>query len=200
VNRALRAATLCVALLSPVALSACSAGQVTQTATQDRDKTGAAAHVGDITVRQVQLVHPRGGAYDEGDDAEVRMAIVNSGEEADTLTAVEGDGFGSAEISDASTSTSGASTSGSGDEIELPADGTVFVGEDDDVSITLTDLDEPLTVGQYLTLTLVFENAGELTVQATVATPDKALEREKGFDFHQEEGRNEGEEANTGVN
>src|SRR5688500_6382196 len=41
VNRALRAATMGVLLLPPVALSACSAGQVTQTATQERDKVGA---------------------------------------------------------------------------------------------------------------------------------------------------------------
>ena len=40
-NRALRAATIGVLLLSPAALSACSAGQVTQTASQNRDKTGA---------------------------------------------------------------------------------------------------------------------------------------------------------------
>ena len=39
-NRALRAATMGVLLLGPLALSACSAGQVTQTATQDRDKAG----------------------------------------------------------------------------------------------------------------------------------------------------------------
>jgi copper(I)-binding protein len=189
VNRALRAATLCVALLSPVALSACSAGQVTQTATQHRDKTGSTAQAGDITVRQVQLVNPRSGAYDEGDDAEVRMAIVNSGQEADTLTSVEGDGFGSAEITGASTSSTSASTTGAADEIELPPNGTVFVGEDGGASITLTNLDKSLTVGQYVTLVLTFENAGEVTIHATVATPDRALEREKAFDFHQEEGR-----------
>src|SRR3712207_9405987 len=40
VNRALRAATMGVLLLSPVALTACSAGQVPQTATQNRDKVG----------------------------------------------------------------------------------------------------------------------------------------------------------------
>ena len=51
VNRALRAATMGVLLLSPVALSACSAGQVTQTATQERDKTGGQAQVGDLTLR-----------------------------------------------------------------------------------------------------------------------------------------------------
>ena len=45
-NRALGAATAGVLLLSPLALSACSAGQVTQTATQQRDKVGAMAQVG----------------------------------------------------------------------------------------------------------------------------------------------------------
>jgi hypothetical protein len=53
VNRALRAATMGVLLLSPVALSACSAGQVTQTATQERDKVGAMGQVGDLTLRAV---------------------------------------------------------------------------------------------------------------------------------------------------
>ena len=38
-----------VLLLSPLAFSACSAGQVTQTASQERDKVGAMAEVGDIT-------------------------------------------------------------------------------------------------------------------------------------------------------
>ena len=57
------------------------------------------AEVGDITLRQVNLAFPRGGSYDAGDDAELTMAIVNTGDEADTLISVEGEGFGDAEIS-----------------------------------------------------------------------------------------------------
>jgi copper(I)-binding protein len=198
VNRALRAATVGVLLLSPVALSACSAGQVTQTATQDRDKTGAMAQVGDITVRAGELEHPRGGAYEAGDDAELRLAIVNGGQEADTLVGVEGEGFGDVEIEGASASpTTGAGTTtgtstGTGsaavsDEVEIPADSTVFV-DGDTATITLTDLEEGLTVGQYIELTLVFENAGEVTLPVTVSNPEDALERGEAFDFHQEEG------------
>src|SRR5215204_5351143 len=93
VNRALGAATMGVALLSPVALSACSAGQVTQTATQERDKVGAMAKVGDITLRQIEIAYPRGGRYDAGDDADLTLAIVNTGEEPDTLVSVDGEGF-----------------------------------------------------------------------------------------------------------
>ena len=176
-NRALRAATMGVLLLS---LTACSAGQVTQTATQERDKTGGQAQVGDITLRQGALESPREGFYEDGDDADLRLAIVNGGQEADTLTGVDGEGFGDAEID-----------ADGEEEIEIPADETGFVGSDGDAEITLTDLDEGLTAGQYLTLTLTFEEAGEVEVRVTVATPDEALEREEAFDFHQEEGASE---------
>jgi copper(I)-binding protein len=198
VNRALGAATAGVLLLSPLALSACSAGQVTQTATQERDKVGAMAQVGDITVRAVELVSPRGASYEAGDDAELTLAIVNSGQETDTLVGVDGEGFGDVEIRTAATS--GTTTTGTGgsaagsDEIEIPTDTTVFV-DGNDASITLTDLDESLTVGQYLELTLSFENAGDVTVPVTVANPEDEQERGEAFDFHQEEeGGGEGTE------
>jgi copper(I)-binding protein len=211
VNRALRAATAGVLLLSPLALSACSAGQVTQTATQERDKVGAMAQVGDITVRAAELESPRAGSYEAGDDAELMLAIVNSGQEADTLVEVDGEGFGDVEIqgstspatganSGSSTGTGGTTTTGTGtgsagsDEIEIPSDTTVFV-DADETSITLTDLDEPLTVGQYLELTLTFENAGDVTLLVTVANPEDEEERGEAFDFHhEEEGGEEGTE------
>jgi len=187
VNRALRAATMGVLLLTPVALTACSAGQVTQTATQERDKTGAQGQAGDITVRQVQLLSPRGGVYESGDDAELQVAFVNGGTEDDALASVEGEGFGDVEIR-----TSGGATSS--DEIEIPADSSVFVGGDD-ASITLTDLDEGLTAGQYIELTFTFQNGGEVTLPVTVANPEEALDRGEAFDFHQEEGSEEAEEG-----
>jgi copper(I)-binding protein len=185
-----------VLLLSPVVLSACSAGQVTQTATQERDKTGAQAQVGDISLRQVQLLNPRSGSYEQGDDADLQVAIVNGGSEADTLVSVEGEGFGSAEIEGPSASASsspatGSSSSSSTDEIEIPAGDAVHVGEDD-YTITLTDLDEDLTTGQYLEVTFTFENAGEVTLPVTVATPEESETRGESFDFHQEEATEEG--------
>jgi copper(I)-binding protein len=193
VNRALRAATIGVLLLSPVVLSACSAGQVTQTATQERDKTGAQAQVGDLSIRQAELLSPRGGSYEAGDDADLQVAIVNGGSEADTLVGVEGDGFSSAEIQSSSsgTATSSASRGGGSDEIEIPAASSVFVGEDD-YTVTLTDLDEDLSTGQYLEVTFVFEKAGEITLPVTVANPEKSETRGEAFDFHQEEGTEEG--------
>jgi copper(I)-binding protein len=191
VNRALRAATVGVLLLSPVVLSACSAGQVTQTATQERDKVGAMAQVGDLTIRAVRLESPSGGSYDSGDDADLQLAIVNNGDEPDALVGISGEGFGDVEFDSGTTATSSPTpTSGSpssSDEIEIPARSTVFIGTDG-ASVTLTDLDRSLTTGQYLELTFEFERAGEVTLPVTVATPDESVERGEAFDFHQEEG------------
>jgi copper(I)-binding protein len=180
VNRALRAATMGVLLLSPVALSACSAGQVTQTAGQNRDQTGAQAELGTLDIRAATLAYPRGEAYESGDDAELHLAIVNSGDEADTLTDVDGEGFGDVEIEAPSEA-----GSGSTDEIEIgPRDSVIVDGED--YAITLTDLDEALTVGQYLDVVLTFQNAGEVSLRVTVSTPENDLPRGEGFDFHEE--------------
>jgi copper(I)-binding protein len=202
VNRALRAATMGVLLLSPVVLSACSAGQVTQTATQERDKVGAMAQAGDLTIRAVRLESPRGGTYDSGDDAELQVAIVNAGDEPDALVGISGEGFGDVEFDSGSTATASPSAtptptatptatpgsrSSSDTEIEIPARATIFIGTDG-ASVTLTDLEQSLTTGQYLELTFEFEKAGEVTLPVTVATPDEALERGEAFDFHQEEG------------
>jgi len=197
VNRALRAATTVVLLVSPVALSACSAGQVTQTATQERDKVGAMAQVGDLTIRAVKLASPGENGYERGDDADLQMAIVNSGAEDDTLVDISGEGFGNVEFNTGSTATGVGSSSGapsSAEGIEIPARSAVFVGADE-VGVTLTELDDSLTTGQYLELTFTFENAGEITIPVTVSTPEEALERGEAFDFHHEEGSEEAEEG-----
>jgi copper(I)-binding protein len=172
VNRALRAATMGVLLFSPVALSACSAGQVTQTATQERDKTGAQAQVGDITLRQVRLEEPRGDSYAAGDNADLLMAVVNSGDTTDALVRVDGQDFANAEISDG--------------RIEIPRGTTVFVGENG-TRVTLNDLDKPLTPGQYIEVTLTFDHAGQITVPVSVATPENSQRRGEAFNFHGDE-------------
>jgi copper(I)-binding protein len=218
VNRALRAATMGALFLSPIALTACSAGQVTQTASQDRDKVGPEAEVGAITLRQVTLEYPDEGRYENGDDAPLIMAIVNGGNEADTLTGIEGEGFDGALVSGQATaspavpgspsatpSASGATPSTTGTapttsatpttasassrvDIPVPPRSTVYVGGQDGLTVELADLSEELTAGQSLDLTLTFERAGEVTVAALVATPGEVLEREEAFDFHEEEG------------
>lgn len=183
-NRARRAAIMGVVLLSPLALSACSAGQVTQTVGQARDKVGAMAEVGDIRLRAVEFAYPRGGSYERGDDAELRMAVVNQGQADDALVDISGEGFGAVQIDDAATPPGG---SGSPGEIGLPAGETVYV-DGDGRTVTLTGLDDSLTTGQTLELTFTFDNAGEVTVPVVVSAPDDEVAREEAFDFGGEPG------------
>lgn len=188
-NRALRAATMGVLFLSPVVLSACSAGQVTQTAGQNRDKVGAMAEVGDLSLRAVRLAYPRGGSYDSGDDAELLMSISNQGPGADTLVDISGDGFGGYEVDDSTAAGSGTGGRGA-TELDIPAGALVHV-DGEEVTVTLTDLDESLTTGQILEVTFTFENAGEVTIPVTPATPERDIPRGESFDFHPSEGGEE---------
>jgi copper(I)-binding protein len=243
VNRALRAATMGALLLSPIALSACSAGQVAQTATQNRDKVGPEAAVGDLVMRQITLAHPQDGRYEEGENAELQMAIVNTSTEADTLVGIEGEVFDGVLVSGQATASPAVPGSPSAEpvattapaapttpgtapqttapeatpspgalptptvpaapstptassevEIPVPAGSTVFLGGASGATVELADLSEELTAGQSIEVTLTFEQAGEVTVQALVATPDRVVPREEPFDFHHEEGE-EGSEG-----
>ena len=213
-NRALRAATVGVLLLTPVALTACSAGQVSQTASQVRDQTGPYANIGDLSLRQVLISYPNGGSYSAGDDAELTMSIANSGPDDDALIGIKGDGFdgvnvtgtgtgtpsatgtssasstaaatatASATASAAPTSSAAASGSTSVD-IPIPSDSTVFLGQNAP-TVTLVGLGRSLTVGQSLSITFTFRKAGEVTLDVTVAAPNHVIENTSTFDFSKE--------------
>jgi copper(I)-binding protein len=193
-----------VLLLSPVALSACSAGQVAQTATQVRDKVGGTAMVGEITVRDARLAYPSGGEYAAGDDAELLVAVSNTGSQDDTLVDVTGEGFGSVEVTGGADSAAGGTPPPADGgapgalDVTIPAESNVFFGEDGP-TVRLTGLDDALTVGEGLDLTMSFERAGDVQVRVPVGVPERELPRGEPFDFHHEEetaggGEGEGEE------
>ncbi len=200
-NRALRAATVGVLLLAPITLSACGSGQVNQTTTQVRDKTGPAAQVGDLSLRQVELAYPVGGKYQQGDDAQLQMSIANSGSEDDALVGIRGDGFSGIMVTGSGTPTatsSGASSSAtpttaeptdsSGNralDIPIPAGQSVFLGENSP-TVTLANLSHALTPAQDLKLTFTFRKAGDVTLNVTVSGPTEAGTRTSSYDFSQE--------------
>jgi len=203
VNRALRAATVGVLLFSPLALSACSAGQVNQTSSQIRDKVGLTVSVGALELRGAQLAYPTAGRYEPGDDAELQLAIVNDGSEDDALVGIEGTGFsrvrvtGTGTQSTTATTTAAPTTSASGGgalDIPIPADSAVFLGENAP-TVTLVDLAQELTPAQTIELTFTFEQAGEITVPVPVAVPSQNVPQTSSFNFHEEE---EGAEAAEG--
>lgn len=176
-NRVLRAATIGVLVLSPAVLSACSAGQVAQTATQDRDIRGGQANLGDIHLRTASTAYPQSGSYEAGGDARLLVAIANSGTADDVLTDITSDGFESVEIVDP-TSEEEAPT-----EITIPAGSNVYVGEGGP-AVTLVGLTDELTPGQALEVTMTFRDAGEVTLPVLIGTPSLDLPRGEEFDFH----------------
>jgi copper(I)-binding protein len=187
VNRGLRAAATAALLLSPVALGACSAGQVAQTAEQNRDKVGGMTSVGDLSLRAVELPYPTGGVYEEGSSARLLAAVTNSGETDDTLVGIEGDQFDSVEVVDPEAAGEPATNSGSLD-LAVPADGILYLGNGTGPSVTLVGLADDIGVGQSVDVTFTFEQAGSVTILVPVATAPRDLPRGEPFDFHTEPG------------
>jgi copper(I)-binding protein len=193
VNRGLRAAAMGVLLLSPIALAACSAGQVAQTATQEQN-LGNSADVGQLHLRALELPYPTGGEYTSGANARLLGAIASDATTDDTLVSIEGAAFSSVEIVDPSaSSTAGTgSSSGSGSGLTIPAGGTLFIGNGNGPSVTLVGFSAPVGVGQYVDVTFTFQQAGAVTVSIPVATAARDLPRGEPFDFHGGESSAEG--------
>jgi copper(I)-binding protein len=187
VNRGLRAAATAALLLTPVALGACSAGQVAQTAEQNRDKTGAMTSVGDLSLRAVELAYPTGGEYAQGSSARLLGAVASSAATDDTLVSIEGDQFDSVEVVDPEAAAEPATNSGSLD-LTVPAEGILYMGNGTGPAVTLVGLADDLGVGESVDVTFTFEQAGAVTVEVPVGTSPRDLPRGEPFDFHGPEG------------
>ena len=191
VNRAPRAAALGVLLLSPLALGACSAGQVTQTATQEQN-LGNQADVGDLNLRAVELPYPTGGFYAAGSDARLLAAVASNSASDDTLVSVKGSDFTGVEVVPAATASPSAAAGGGGGGggggnvgLTVPAGGTLYIGNGDGPSVTLVGLADQVGVGQYVDVTFTFQKAGEVSLQVPVGVAARDLPRGQAFDYHE---------------
>jgi copper(I)-binding protein len=179
-----------VLLLSPVALAACSAGQVAQTATQEQN-LGNSADLGNLHLRALELPYPTGGVYPSGADVRLLGAIANDTPAEDTLVSIEGDDFDSVEVVDPSAAPTDAAAAGTETDtdsldITVPGAATLFLGNGNGPSITLVGLSHELGVGQYVDVTFTFEQAGQVTVAVPVATAKRDLPRGEEFNFHED--------------
>jgi copper(I)-binding protein len=202
VNRALRAATVGVLLFSPLAITACSAGQVNQTSTQARDLSGPSVTVGDLLLREVKLAYPTDGTYAPGDDAQLQMSIVNSGSEDDALIGIKGTGFSEVRVTGSASGTATATPSGAATttppaepttsggaralDIPIPAGSAVFLGQNAP-TVTLVSLGQELTAAQTLELTFTFQRAGDVTIAVPVAVPASNVPQTSSYNFHGDE-------------
>ncbi|WNV75259.1 hypothetical protein [Geodermatophilus sp. DSM 44513] len=158
-RRTLAAATLVVTL----SLSACS--QDNPVADEGSEVPGGAvgpdeAVNEDVKLLQVQLEYPLDGVYEEGEDARLFLSIANTGSEEVDLVDVRGPDF-----LDATLTVDGRSAAA----ITVPGNDNVYVGAEGAPSIVLEDLQTERRSSQSIPVTFVFENAGQVTIDAMVA-------------------------------
>jgi len=111
----------------------------------------------DLKVLDVEIEYPEDGRYEPGDDVSLYLAISNTGSDPDALVDATGPDF--ADVRD-----------GDGGEVSIAIAGedTVFVGAEGGPSLELVDLDRALRPSRHIPVTLVFERAGSVTVDAVV--------------------------------
>jgi hypothetical protein len=160
-------------LAAAAALAGCSAGQVSQTATQQAAVNGTAATQGNITLRNVHLRAPQSTDYVRpGTDVELLFVASNeSPDKPDKLTSITSD-YGSVSLTG---------------DTALPATDVLVVGEPDgqiaalettetaDAAKATVALNKPITNGLTYDFTFNFQSAGPIKV----AVPISAGESER---------------------
>ncbi|MGH3671688.1 MAG: copper chaperone PCu(A)C [Pseudonocardiaceae bacterium] len=169
-NTMARILTCCAVAL---ALTGCSAGQVTQTDSQVSAVDGAYGNVGNsIALRNVLIPYPRNpqGNYAAGSTVPVLLTIVNQGTDPDELISVSSPVagqvmlIGTTQLAAGTTVTSTAAGSTTGTpQPTSPLD----VGE---LRVLLTT-NQPVRAGLNTPITFEFRNAGKLTLPVPMATP-----------------------------
>ncbi|MBO0680790.1 hypothetical protein JRC04_25270 [Mycolicibacterium sp. S2-37] len=173
-----------------VGLTACGAGQISQTATQEAAVNGVNAGAGSIALRNVHLRAPQTSDYVRpGSEVELLfVAANNSPDEPDRLVSIRSD-VGSVPLRGDTT---------------VPANGVLIAGEPDGQIAALESVDPatPLTVDVSLTkpitngltypFTFTFQRSGDVTVQVPISAGE-APRRDSPQEGQEFEGSSEGE-------
>jgi copper(I)-binding protein len=130
----------------------------------DVDEIGAEEPVrGDLEVVRAELSYPTDDVYDVGEDADLYLVVANTGDAEDDLLDVRGRYFAAALLT----------VDGVAGAIRIPA-ADVRIGPGDSPAVVLRDLRVSLRSSDSIPVTLVFEEAGEITVDAVVPAQDRA--------------------------
>ena len=142
----------CVALLAALPLTACAAGYQAETSRVRTALTSTSGALGQLTFRNVYFVGPASS----GGSLPLYLAIFNGGTADDRLVSI-----GSTEAA------GGGVPSNNG----ISGGGQLFYNEGDADVPQLTGLKQDVRVGQTVTVTLTFAQAGEVTLTVPVEAP-----------------------------
>ncbi|MBM4565847.1 hypothetical protein GS441_10490 [Rhodococcus hoagii] len=174
-------AAVALAAGATLMLSACGAGQISQTATQVAAINGNQATSGDIALRNVHVVYPNSEEFsiEPGGDAELAFTAVNLSEsKSDRLKSIKTDYAGSVKIDEKDGTLEikpqfalGAATRTSRFPEEAPEHVSL-------IDVTLQDIREGVRPGLTFPVIFTFENAGDIVVQVPVDAGPKTERHE----------------------
>jgi copper(I)-binding protein len=144
----------CVAVLAALSLTGCAAGYQAETSRERTTLTSTSGAKGDLTLRNVFFVGPAAA----GDSLPLYFAAFNGGASDDKL------------LSLSSSVSAGASVP---TDTALVAGGKLQFNAGASTVPLLTGLKDKVLVGQTITVTLVFQQAGELTLAVPVEASDE---------------------------
>lgn len=162
-----------------IALTGCSAGQVTQTANQASAVNGYTGRAGTIEVRNASFAFAGQGTtdavYRAGQTAQLNMTLVNVAAAADQLVSVSSPvAAGGAVQGDGTIGGYRAVKVGNGDTESDSA-----AQSDRTISVTLTGLNQDIRPGLTYPVVLTFKNAGPLSTSLPVGYPTGDLAERK---------------------
>ncbi|GAB3282401.1 copper chaperone PCu(A)C [Parasphingorhabdus pacifica] len=181
----LRLASAALGIGAAIALTGCSAGQVTETDTQVAAVDGASGETNGIAVRDAQLTFPsHGRTYPKGASAPMQLVLVNANLEADRLVGVNSPYAQSVELG-GKTDLPGESALHAQPDVpgtagQAPQPATAESGQRE-IKLTVQGLTREIGPGVTIPVTFKFQHAGEVTVQVPIgADPHPRPEGEHG--------------------
>lgn len=175
------ATAVALAAGATLVLSACGAGQISQTATQAAAVNGNQTTSGDIALRNVHVVYPNSEDYsiEPGGTAQLAFTAVNLSEHAtDTLKSIKTDYAGAVTIDDKNGSREikpQAALGAGNPDVTVPEQAPESVSL---IDVTLDDIREGVRPGLTFPVIFTFQNAGDVTVQVPVDAGPKTERHE----------------------
>ncbi|CCQ14821.1 putative uncharacterized protein [Rhodococcus sp. AW25M09] len=154
------------------ALTACGAGQISQTATQVAAVNGSSADVGDIQLRNVHVVYPNSQEYsiEPGGTVELGFTAINSSPaDADELTDISSPEAQVTIVDEAesgSTEIAPLTALGAGSPADTQLDDPLLPIQL--IKVEMADISENVRPGLTLPVTFEFAKAGEVVVNVPV--------------------------------
>ena len=138
-----------------------------------------AAHAHEVNVGDLQIIHANIPApMNGGQVAAGYMGISNEGDHSDRLIGVEASFAAKAMLHTTEFSADGVARMTHVEALEIPAGDTVVL-EPGGYHIMLMGLDQPLTVGDMLPATLIFEQGGRVEIEFMVDPSDGSADHSK---------------------